>query len=361
MSESRNDGPLVERLTSYLEGYATYVPSSTSRSTAPLPGSVVVGNGQPDRHHRWLPVVATFLAVVVALGAASAVLVLRASHNGVATLAPSAPKGWRLVSYRGVHITVPDSWPIVDGMHALYCGDPFPTTPTAFVGPQEGPGPGCPPSIGPEPARDGAWLRPEGTPAPPDAHPVTTTSGQSVLEELPGTNGSVENLWYHGILVEVGIGPTPDVAKTIVNSIGFASNVSDTAASGVCPRSPNPMAMPTPQREDQTARLNRGEVTLDPPLPSDQPAVTATQIWNESGPKSPFDLYHVILARYSASFPAHQNPDGSLTPLSQHQLAWVIYATPLGTAVADCGGYGADVFDALTGQGISSSGWSPGP
>lgn len=359
MTESRDDEALIARLTSYLDGYGAHVSGSSDRAAAPAPATTTGPDGH--RHHRLVQVVGAVLAVVVALGAASAVLVLRASHSVPAKPSTTAPHGWRTVSYQGVHIDVPTTWPVVDGMHTLLCGDPFPTTPTVFVGANDSPAPGCPFIPAPGPARDGAWLQPAGALPPPDARPVTTTSGQRVFEQWPGPEDTVAALWYHGILVEVGIGPKPEVAKTIVNSIGFSSGASDTVATGVCARSANPAVMPMPERETQTLVLNRSEVTLDPPLPSDQPAIAPAQVWDESAPKSAFELYHVILARYSARFPARQNPDGSLTPLSQHELAWVIYATPFSTGVAGCGAWGADVFDALSGQVLTSSEWDPGP
>jgi len=66
--------------------------------------------------------------------------------------APAAAKGhsaaaaieWRAVSYHGVHVEVPAGWPVVDGMHTLFGGGPFPARPTAFVGPQDNRPPSCP-------------------------------------------------------------------------------------------------------------------------------------------------------------------------------------------------------------------------
>src|SRR5262245_55356240 len=33
--------------------------------------------------------------------------------------------GHQIVSYQGVHVEVPASWPVVDGMHTQFCGGPF--------------------------------------------------------------------------------------------------------------------------------------------------------------------------------------------------------------------------------------------
>jgi hypothetical protein len=71
----------------------------------------------------------------------------------------------------------------------------------------------------------------------------------------------------------------------------------------------------------------------------------------------------MILTRYSAKFPARQNPDGSVTPLNQNELSWVIYSVPYSPTITGCGSWGLTVFDATTGEGgeLISSGYSPGP
>jgi hypothetical protein len=64
---------------------------------------------------------------------------------------------------------------------------------------------------------------------------------------------------------------------------------------------------------------------------------------------------------YSAKLPAKMEPDGSLMPLFQNVLAWVIYGVPRTLKIAGCGRWGVEVFDAITGQPLVTSGWSPGP
>jgi hypothetical protein len=272
----------------------------------------------------------------------------------------AAANGWRAVSYHGVHVDVPAGWPVVDGMHTLFCGGPFPARPTAFVGPQDNRAPACPaPLPGTSAGRDGIWLQ-QGSP-PSGARPVATASGKVVLEGNPGWGGPLKRLWYHRVLVEIGIGPEPAIARAILNSIGFTPHSPDSRAAGVCARSASPDSMPAPQRLARRLVLEQGDVTLDPPLPSDQPAMSAAQAWNESGPREPFSRYRLILTRYSAKFPARQNPDGSVTPLNQNELAWVIYSKPYSATIAGCGGWGLVVFDARNGHGITSSSWQPGP
>jgi len=284
--------------------------------------------------------------------------------------APAAAKGhsaaaaieWRAVSYHGVHVEVPAGWPVVDGMHTLFCGGPFPARPTAFVGPQDNRAPSCPAPLPGAPAgRDGVWLQ-QGS-SPSDARPVTTASGKVVLEGNPGWGGPLKQLWYHRVLVEIGIGPDPAVARAIFNSVGFTPHSPDSRAAGMCARSASPGSMPAPGRLARRLVLDQGDVTLNPPLPSDQPALSAArawsaaQAWNESGPWEFFSRYRLILARYSSRFPARQNPGGSLTPLNHNELAWVIYSRPYSATIAGCGGWGLVVFDARNGQMIGSSSW----
>jgi hypothetical protein len=276
----------------------------------------------------------------------------------------AAAAGWQVVSYHGVHVSVPAAWPVVDGMHTLFCGSPFPPRPTAFAGPAGPPlarVPACPYIPRDLIHRDGVWLQP-GSP-PSDARPARTASGQVVLQERPRASWPLLQLWYHRVFIQIGIGPDPVLARSIFDSIGFKAGAPDTKAAGACARSARPQVMPRPERLTRRLVIDQGDITLAPPLRSDQPVMPAAQAWAQSllsSQKNPFERYRLILARYSSKYPATPNPDGSYTPENTNVLAWVVYAAPYG-AVPGCGGWGADAFDAGTGQEIDSSGWSPGP
>jgi len=193
---------------------------------------------------------------------------------------------------------------------------------------------------------------------------VTTSSGQTVLVGTAAESGNrYRLLWYHQVFVEIGIGPDPSTAQAIFDSIGFTPGAADTQAAGICGRSGNPDAIPTPERLAEPLLLDDGNVTLDPPASSDRAVMSAVLAWNKSGPKEAFERYRLILTRYSAKLPARQNPDGSVTPLSQNELSWVIYSVPYSPTIAGCGGWGLTVFNATTGQGqaLISSGYTPGP
>ena len=192
---------------------------------------------------------------------------------------------------------------------------------------------------------------------------MTTSSGQTVLEEATGSDSHYMLLWYHQVFVQIGIGPDPSTAQAIFDSIGFTPGAPDTPAAGVCQRSANPGVMPTPERLVEPLVLDGGNITLNPPASSDRAVISAAEAWSKSGPKESFERYRLMLTRYSAKFPARQNPDGSLTPLNQDELAWVIYSVPYSPTIAGCGDWGVTVFDAASGQGqeLISSGYSPGP
>jgi len=289
----------------------------------------------------------------------------RAAHNARQAAAAGkrgAAARTRLVSYRGVQVDVPASWPVVDGMHTAGCGEPFPGKPTAYVGPNLG-GPGamagCPfIDLRRLPRRDGVWLQP-GI-APSNARTVTTRSGTVVRAPGRSELGPFLQVWFHRISIQIEIGRDPRVARAIFNSIGYAPGTPNTHAAGVCARSADPNAMPVPHRLRHRLVIEQHTITMAPPRPSDRPVMTAAAAWSQGGPREPFDRYRLWLVRYSSKYPAVQNANGTTSPDNHDELAWVIYAEPL-TSVAGCGGWGLDAFDAITGHGIDSAGWAPGP
>ena len=65
-----------------------------------------------------------------------------------------------------------------------------------------------------------------------------------------------------------------------MDSLAFTPHVPDTPAAGVCARSDNPGAMPTPERIAKRLVLSRGDFTLAPPEASDQAWLDATAVYN---------------------------------------------------------------------------------
>jgi hypothetical protein len=282
----------------------------------------------------------------------------RGGHAGQVAHVAVADHGWQVVSYHGVHVTVPASWPVLDGMHTVLCGDPFPAIPTAFVGPNQNGLPNCPnrPPTGP---RDGVWLQP-GSP-PPGAHRMRTTSGV-VVAEIRLTPGShVVLAWYHRVLIEIGIGRHPETARSVFNSIGFAPHAPDTRAAEACVRRRSPDRMPKPQRLAVRLVFTHGGITLKPPLRSQRPLVSAIGVWRAAGRPLSFERYRVLLVRYSSLTPASPNAQGQYVPDDQNVFAWVVYAEPYSSHIPGCGSWIVYAANAFTGQGLGASYWSPGP
>jgi hypothetical protein len=265
------------------------------------------------------------------------------------------------VSYHGVHVEVPASWPVVDGMHTLMCDSPFPRTPTAFVGPQLNAPSACAAPLPRSAVRHyGVWLHSAPRPTVVNANLIPSSSGGSIAEEGLNWDAAVNVYWYRGVEVDIGFGPDPSVGDAILRSIAYTPHLRDSPRAQACSMSPNPNATPTAERVNKPLVLEQGQVTLDPPMPSDRAATTAAAIWTKALAKQPFESHRLLLTRYSAKFPAKQNPNGSFTPVNQNVLSWVEYSAPL-TQIPGCGTWGVEVFDATSGTQIISSSWSPGP
>jgi hypothetical protein len=270
--------------------------------------------------------------------------------------------GWKVVVYQGVHVDVPSSWPVVDGMHTGICEGPFTATPTAYVGPQGEEGLACPAPVqgaGSPPARQGVWLQP-GLP-PRGAKTLTTPSGQVLLDDNPGySEFPIDFFWLQHVSIEVGMGLDRSTTDEIVDSIGVSPGVRNTWAAGTCARSSHPGTMPPPERLARRLVLNRGNFTFDPPEASDEAVMSAVRAWRESGPQQSFEHYRLILTRYSARLPAVIGPHGSFIPTTSDELAWVVLSAP-NTPITGCGLWGVEAFDAGSGKEIGSSGYAPGP
>jgi hypothetical protein len=337
----------------------------------PIPEVTLDSGPATHRRARRRLLVATLSAVVAVVAVAGVAVLATSGHDtrriGVVATPSSAPAataapepGFRLVSFHGVHVEVPASWPVVDGMHTRLCYGPFADAPTAFVGPQENGPPSCPamPALLAE-KRDGVWLQ-TGNP-PENGRPSTTSSGEVVLEDVADRRPNVQYFWFRQVTVTVGIGTNPRVARAIVDSIGFTPGAPDTPAAGVCARIADPNAMPAPERLSTRLVLENGRATLDPPLPADRATMTPEQAWRDSGTKQNFEHFRLVLARYSAALPATQHPDGSLTPEHRNQLMWIVLSAPNSPEIQGCGMWGFDLFDARTGQALESAGYSDGP
>jgi hypothetical protein len=125
-----------------------------------------------------------------------------------------------VVRYHGVQVEAPVTWPVVDGMHAGSCGSPFPAAPTVFTGPDDNPPLACPAPATDLPGSDGVWLAPGAR--PPGSRPVTTSRHVTVLEARSGWDRHLIQVWYRHVSIEIGIGPDPQIARKILDSVGYA-------------------------------------------------------------------------------------------------------------------------------------------
>lgn len=181
--------------------------------------------------------------ILVAAGCTSPSAPIQRTRHRVTTIASP----FKQVSYHGVHLRVPTSWPVIDAMHAPWCGGPFPLTPTVYIGSHGNLAPSCPAILPRGPGHDGAWLQ-LGQP-PADARSVVLAGGTVVREERitgPWRDRLVQ-LWYHGVQIEIGIGPNRETSEEILRSVGYTPGRPDTKAAGVCPRRSGPASMPAPR------------------------------------------------------------------------------------------------------------------
>ena len=133
------------------------------------------------------------------------------------TVAP----GYQVVSYHGVHVTVPSSWPVAAMPYLGCAGRPILTAPSVFVGAPAG-AESCPAgAIQPESPAGWVWLRPE------SPRPGAQPSVQS------GVTGDVRWVGYEEVGVEVEIGiSNPGVATATYNSVGYTPGAPDTYVAG---------------------------------------------------------------------------------------------------------------------------------
>src|SRR5262249_23276162 len=133
----------------------------------------------------------------------------------------------------------------------------------------------CPVFSAPPP-RDGVEMSPAAT-KPTDMPLIDTVT-------IGGTR--ISTFWYRGVVMTIGLGPDPAIAREVVDSIAFDDGAPDTPVKDKCGRNPAPNTMPNTERVGQPFVLNEHEkVTLEPLDPGDAPAVPAATVWGH-GEKS---------------------------------------------------------------------------
>jgi hypothetical protein len=274
-------------------------------------------------------------------------------------MAGSGAAGRKVVSFHGVHLTIPASWPVIDGAHARYpCWSTFTgQADRAFLGVSYQGVPSCPlPQRGaaPSPA-DGVWMQPGSD--PPNEASTVLPGGQAVYLSGDARVAAV-SVWYHRVLIQIGIGPNRAVERAILDSIGFGPATPDTAVLGRCPApQPSPPPMPIPTRLAAPLALDDGTAHMQPEPSNIQPRVSAASVWASffhDGGAGGFGPLHwtIVFGNYSAPTPATINADGSMTPYYRGVPTWLIRGKGTPTPYGACGITVLAPYDADTGHGI---------
>jgi hypothetical protein len=278
------------------------------------------------------------------------------SHASNSTAATTAQATSKKISFDGVQLTIPTGWPVIDGAHVAYmCSSTFfDQADRAFLGPSYQPASSCPPpapTVKPPPA-DGVWVQPGG--AQPVGETATTLPGGQHV--WTATQTSAVAVWFHGVSIELGIGPDPAVERRVLDSVAYRPTASDSPVLGRCPaQDPHP-AMPVPRRLTAPLVLDDEDGSMQPESPSVRPRVSAASAWHgffeNFGAQDGALRWSIVCGSYSAQTPATINPDGSATPDYQGVPTWLIRGQGVPTAYGPCGMTVLAPVDADTGRGM---------
>jgi hypothetical protein len=287
-----------------------------------------------------------------------------AASSGAASLTSrdeSGAAGLKKISLDGVELSIPSSWPVIDGAHARHsCSSTFAgQADRAVLGVSYQGVPACPaslPGTTPPPV-DGVWMQPGGSNPPSEGR--TTLPGGRTVYLSTYARAAVVTVWYHGVTVQIGIGPNPAVQREILNSIAFSPATRDTAVLGRCPApEPSPPTMPAPTRLTAPLTLDDHNAQMRPEPSNVRPRVSATSAWaslfhnfGAAGFPGPLQ-WSIVFGKYSAQTPASINPDGSTTPRYRGVPTWLIRGEGVKTPYGPCGITVLAPYNADTGHGM---------
>jgi hypothetical protein len=197
-----------------------------------------------------------------------------------------------------------------------------------------------------------------GGPMPPNKTATVLPSGRAVYLATD-RRAAVVTVWYHHVLIQIGIGPNPAVEGAILDSIAFSPTLPDTAVLGRCPTAePSPPTMPAPTRLTAPLAPDDGNAQMQPEPPTVQPRVSAASVWaglfhhfGASAFPGPLQ-WSIVFGSYSAHTPATINPDGSTTPDFQRVPTWLIRGAGIMTPFGSCGKTVLAPYNADTGRGM---------
>ena len=268
----------------------------------------------------------------------------------------------RTVSFRGVQVSIPAAWPVVDAAHlSPTCASPFDgQSDKAFVGATaQIVLLGCTPRPASKKvaAVDGVLMTPIEQPTSRGGTPTTLPGGEQV-DLLTARNQTYVEFVFHQVQIEIGIGADPRVEHSILDSIVYRPGRRDTSVLGPCPASTVSPAMPGPARATKTIDLVDNVRALWPPPAGVQSAISASIAWRAAqrglgsyamlgGAASPrWSLTFGLVANRSARQPVHGTP------------AWLVQAAPAHTDEGYCGSLVMVLINAATGAVIESGGGS---
>lgn len=265
----------------------------------------------------------------------------------------------RTIWFDSVGLDIPASWPVIDGAHFGYpCGSAFEDqSDRAFLGASVQGAPSCPAvsASAALPRTDGVWME-RGGDHPPGVAPTRLPAGQIVYVLAAPPNSAVD-VWFHGVSIEIGIGPDPAIEQSILDSITSRPGTPDSPVAGRCPApDPIPLPMPAPQRATAAGTLPDQTAELRPEPPDVEPAVSAATVWSSFAGQGPAiaGAHHwsLTFGSYSAETPATLQPDGSATPIYTGVPTWLIEGTAVATPYGPCGESVVAPMNATTGASM---------
>ena len=325
-----------------------------ARAAGPRTGS------SGTRRRPWLAPVAGMASVLLVVAVALTVRVPAQHHSGPATATTNVVTATtKHVTFMGVQLTIPATWPVIDGAHAGYtCSSAFlGQSDRVFLGVSYRVAPSCagPPSRVTPPPADGVWMQPGGS-TPPQQASTTLTGGQQVY--LSTETASAVGLWYHDVLIQIGIGPDPAIERMILDSITYRATSATSSVLGRCPTPvPSPPPLPAPTRVITPLVLQDSNGQLEPEPGTIQPKVSAATVWDSFLQGSGWNVsgaleWSVVFGSYSAQTPAHIKPDNSTTPFYTNVPTWLIEGKGIQTDYGSCGVTVLAPYNADTGQSM---------
>jgi hypothetical protein len=281
------------------------------------------------------------------------------SPAGTASVVAVAKK---TISFQGVQLSIPALWPVIDAAHmAPSCRSAFSSqSDKAFLGTAEPNGLlGCAyiTRSTKVPPADGILMEPIGPATPTRGTPTTLPHGQHVELSFDQWHTTIE-FPFHGVGIEIGIGPDPNVERSILDSITYHPGTPDTTTLGTCPTpSSAKPAMPTPTRTTTAINLMDNVTALWPERNNAQPKISAAVAWREylkqlgvaadAAWPLQWSMTFGFMADQSATAPPHGTP------------AWLIQALPTNTDHGYCGAHVMVLVNATTGDLIFTESGTP--